>query len=405
MARPSRSRCRRWTEHQVTRGANRTGGTRIGRPTAIALGFAALVLTGLAGAQDQNRAPNPGFEQAERERPAGWSAGVIAGDPQRVTLEYVDSPRGGRCVSIESADAEARVGWSVVRRIPVLPGQPIRVRMMVRLEDLRPGPGGGEGFVITCHFYDRTSYLTWAPSAGEIGSADWHPVEFECRPPEGAQAVVLGFRLSRCTGRALVDDVELYAGAPAEVPGAERYGLQPGDPGVTLSVAMLTGAAADSDATRQVIDLLNREGIAVVAEDPASAARFPANAEALRTFDCVMIGAINPETGAGLLSAELTVAEDPITREQVRCNRLLNAAEDALGEVRAVRATEFGSLWVGARGYALFAFEDRRVTVEGLEGDGWQVGFPDPRGGSLTLAGGRAAGHMLAGELALITRR
>ncbi len=78
--------------------------------------------------------------------------------------------------------------------------------------------------------------------------------------------------------------------------------------------------------------------------------------------------------------AELTVAEDPLTREQARANRVLNAASDALGEVLAVRRTDFGSVWFGERGYAVFAFEDTRVE------------------------NGRATGVMLAGEAAIITR-
>ncbi|MGD9495071.1 MAG: hypothetical protein AB7Y46_02050, partial [Armatimonadota bacterium] len=102
--------------------------------------------------------------------------------------------------------------------------------------------------------------------------------------------------------------------------------------------------------------------------------------------------------------SELTVADDPVTREQARCNRLLNAVEDALGGVMAIRCTEFGSLWIGTRGYAVFAFEDRRVRIVGLDGDGWRVSLPEARGGSLTVARGRVSGHLLAGEMALITR-
>ncbi len=269
---------------------------------------AGALLAAWAPAQEENRAPNPGFEQVADGLPAGWSPSIISGDRERIVLAHIDSPRGGKCVAIELGDPEAKAGWSVAERIAVVPGQQITVRMQARLEDLQPGPGGGDGFVITCHFYDRTSYLTWAPSPGVLRSQDWATEEFQCRAPDGAVSVALGFRLSHCTGRALVDDVELYAEAPERVEPAERYGLQPGDPGASLSVAMLTGAGADSIASHRLIDLLNREGIAVVAEDAMSVERFPADPAALGEFACVFIGALNPETGAGMLSEEQSSA-------------------------------------------------------------------------------------------------
>ncbi|HUS80993.1 MAG TPA: hypothetical protein VM283_06975, partial [Armatimonadota bacterium] len=101
---------------------------------------------------------------------------------------------------------------------------------------------------------------------------------------------------------------------------------------------------------------------------------------------------------------ELTVAEDPITHEQARANRIFNAAADVLGEVRAVRTTDFGSVWIGERGYAVFAFEDRRVDLTGLAGGGWRVTMPESRGGLLTIQADRVAGYMLAGEAAIVSR-
>ncbi len=279
------------------------------RSTALLLMVGAgALLAAWAPAQEENRAPNSGFEQAADGLPADWAPSTISGDRERITLEHIDSPRGGKCVAIELGDPEAKAGWSAAERIAVVPGQQITVRMDVQLEDLQPGPGGGDGFVITCHFYDRASYLTWAPSPGVLRSQDWATEQFECRAPDGAVFLALGFRLSRCTGRALVDDVELFAQAPEPAAPAERYGLQPGDPGAAVSVAMLLGTDAGGMAAHQLIDLLNREGIAVVAEAPLTVARFPADPAALRDFACVLIGALNPETGAGTLSEEQSSA-------------------------------------------------------------------------------------------------
>jgi len=270
-------------------------------------------LTGRAWGQEDNRAPNPGFEQAADGLPAGWSPSVIGGDRALIRLQYIDRPRGGKCVTIDSRDPEAKAGWSAAEPIAVVPGQQVTVRAQVRLDGLQPGPGGGDGFVITCHFYDRTSYLSWSRSPGLMRSQDWATEEFQCRVPDGASSLVLGVRLSRCTGHALVDDVALYTEAPERAPEAERYGLQPGEPAATLSVAMLTGAGLER--SRQLIDLLNREGIAAVAEDSLTVERFPAEAAALREFACVLVGALNAETGAGLLSAAQTAAILQYTRD------------------------------------------------------------------------------------------
>ncbi|HUS80849.1 MAG TPA: hypothetical protein VM283_06245, partial [Armatimonadota bacterium] len=267
---------------------------------------------GVVLAQQENRVPNSGFEQADGDLPAGWRPSIIKGDG--VSLQYVQSPRGGRCVSITSTQPDVRAGWAVAERISVISGDRLTITMQVKLEELRPGPGGGEGFLITCHFYDNAAYLTWATSAGTMQSGDWHEERLECPVPAGATGAILGFRLSGCTGRALVDDVVMLARKPERQPGEEEYGLRPDDPAAKLTVGLLPGDMLGSLKTHQLIDLLNRQGIAAVVFDPVNAGDFSAEAEGLRRFAAVLIGGLNPQSGAGVLEeAQLTAVRDYVS--------------------------------------------------------------------------------------------
>jgi len=260
-----------------------------------------------------NRAPNPGFERADGDAPAGWKRSVIKGDG--VKLDHIESPLGGRCVSIETAQPDVKAGWTTAERIALVPGAKLSIAMKVKLEDLRPGPGGGEGFVITCHFYDQAAYLTWAHSAGTMESRDWHEESLACSAPTGAVYVVLGFRLSGCTGRALVDEVRLHTQKPTRPEQVKPYGLQPGDPAAKLAVALITGDDITSPASHQIIDLLNREGIATAAFDAVNIEQFPATADGLGRFAAIFVGALNPQTGAGLLTeAQAAAAREYVNR-------------------------------------------------------------------------------------------
>ncbi len=253
----------------------------------------------IAVASCANRAPNPGFEDGAEGRPTGWSPNIVKGEG--ATLKWTQNLATGRCVSIVTTQPEIKAGWAA-DRIPVIAGDALRIRMQVKLDDLTPGPGGGEGFMMTCHFYDEAAYLTWAPSPGIMESGDWRELRFECKAPPGALYATVGFRLSGCTGRALVDDVEVLAQAPEREPDTQPYGLQPGDPAATMTVALITGDIVTTPRSHQITDLINHEGIAAVAFDRINAADFPATADDLKQFAAVLIGGINGPSGTGILS-------------------------------------------------------------------------------------------------------
>ena len=54
-----------------------------------------------------------------------------------------------------------------------------------------------------------------------------------------------------------------------------------------------------------------------------------------------------------------------LTRRISRCNQVFNRAVELIGHPVLVRQTDFGTLWIAPRGYALFAHQPRKVTVRG----------------------------------------
>jgi len=275
------------------------------RTLRVTLLCATVALVTICAAQQDNRVINSGFEDGADGEPAGWQRNVIKGEGAE--MKWTQTLRSGRCLSIGTTQPAVKAGWAS-DQIPIIAGDTLNISMQVKLADLQPGPGGGVGFRITCHFHDDAAYLTWAPSPGTMESGDWREVSFTCVAPPGATSVVLGFRLSGCTGTALVDDVKLLAQAPEREESGKPYGLQPGDPAAAMTVAVITGDIVTTPGSRQFIDLLGHEGIATVAWDRINIAEFPERAEGLADFAALLIGGMNAQAGAGLLSETQTAA-------------------------------------------------------------------------------------------------
>ena len=58
--------------------------------------------------------------------------------------------------------------------------------------------------------------------------------------------------------------------------------------------------------------------------------------------------------------------ESALTRRIAECSRKFNRAVELVGHPCGIKQTEFGTLWMAERGWALFAHEPRVVTVKGL---------------------------------------
>ncbi|MBM4048566.1 MAG: hypothetical protein FJ279_25980, partial [Planctomycetes bacterium] len=101
---------------------------------------------------------------------------------------------------------------------------------------------------------------------------------------------------------------------------------------------------------------------------------------------------------------ELADEDDPLTRRQARCNRLFNAVSDALGPIRAVRKSDFGSVWVAERGYAFFGHQSVRLSLTGLPNGNWQVLTPEGRGSKLALSPAGGEGMLMAEDVIVLCR-
>ena len=100
-------------------------------------------------------------------------------------------------------------------------------------------------------------------------------------------------------------------------------------------------------------------------------------------------------------------ADNPLVQRIIRCNRVFNEALDRLGNVKLVKETEFGTMWIGERGYAIFTFEPRKIEIRGLKGN-YRVTLPLGRGRleSRTADDGTTviSGELWAEDTALILR-
>ena len=184
----------------------------------------AILIGGALSAQNGNVLPNPGFEEMDGERPAGWSAhnfgtGGVAG------MEAEGAHGGARCVAVTSRDTTERIAW---RTVAPLPKDTTHVAAggWYRTEEVGADPRRGACFRV--HFHGlRDGRMR------EIGlvqsffppSADWRQAGERAYPvPAGTERVELQVFNWLTPGTTRWDDVwiravskEEYAAMPAEI--------------------------------------------------------------------------------------------------------------------------------------------------------------------------------------------
>ncbi|MCA8948995.1 MAG: ThuA domain-containing protein, partial [Planctomycetes bacterium] len=90
----------------------------------------------------ENLLPNPGFEQLDGERPAGWNDLRVYGGPGADAVEFAAAPDGrggGRCLRIASSQ---RVDCGIAARVELEPGARYLLSGWVRTEDVVPVRNG-----------------------------------------------------------------------------------------------------------------------------------------------------------------------------------------------------------------------------------------------------------------------
>jgi hypothetical protein len=167
------------------------------------LALMVMSVLSLSGANAQtdkvdNRLPNPSFEAAEEDRPAGWRSQLWGGQAHfgHDTIGRTGD-RSARIASEQGADAS----WTVT--VPVEPHGRYRLTGWIRTENVRTD--GGRGALLNVHG------LAAAVTPALTGDNDWKPVEveFDVVDQDAVQVNALFGGWGNATGTAWFDDVRL----------------------------------------------------------------------------------------------------------------------------------------------------------------------------------------------------
>ncbi len=191
---------------------------------------AALVVTMPAGAQPQNLAPNPSFEEGQGEEPDGWFR--EAGDSGR-TWATDEAHSGERSLKIEWEDAGPTLSWTS-DVIPVTrPDQQFVLSVWAKLRDVTGRNGAFIGFYHTDENGERIGQsggITIGGMGESVTTEDWKQyLTTSVLTPE-VKGVRVNLRLYGASGTVWFDDVEVtsYSPRPIDAPRPLRYGIRLG---------------------------------------------------------------------------------------------------------------------------------------------------------------------------------
>ena len=172
--------------------------------TVLVRSCVALLSCGVALAADLALG-NPSFEQADGERPLGWSWWSREGGGS-ATVAPGEGRNGGQCALLRH-DGERDWAFSSRTRFPAQPGQEFTVRGWVRGEQV-----AGVELAVVALSGDKT--LSWNIGGDAAGAApDWAELVGAVRVPQECDAIYVRF-VGQGRTRAYVDDVSLSEGAP-----------------------------------------------------------------------------------------------------------------------------------------------------------------------------------------------
>ena len=200
------------------------------RWTMVAM-TAALVATMPAGAQPQNLAPNPSFEEGQGEEPDGWYR--EAGDTGR-TWATDEAHSGERSVKIEWADAGPTLSWTS-DLIPVTrPDQQFVLSLWAKLQEVTGRTGAFIGFYHTDENGERIGQSGGISIGGmgeSVATEDWKQYLTTSVLTPDVKGVRVNVRLYGASGTAWFDDVEVtsYSPRPIDEPRPLRYGTRLGE--------------------------------------------------------------------------------------------------------------------------------------------------------------------------------
>ena len=197
---------------------------RVYLAVAIAVcGLAVLRAPVARAAEARDLAPNPSFERAEGDRPAGWRRQTW--DGQAVLRHETVGRTGDRSVSIAS-ERGADASWMAT--VQVEPFARYRLSAWIKTDNVRSS--SGRGALLNVHGMDG------AATRALTGDNDWTrvEVEFDVDDQDAVQVNCLFGGWGTATGRAWYDDVRLELLGRREVP-EPRIVIHAGQVGEPLS--------------------------------------------------------------------------------------------------------------------------------------------------------------------------
>ena len=199
---------------------------------------------------------NPGFEQVEADRPAGWKSQLVP--PQ---IDTTSPHQGKACIRLTKPDAAT--GFWLTRTVELNQKRPLPLVISgwSKAQQVVGKRGDGYSLWVDLQYVDGTSL--WGQKAFfDVGTHDWQHVEFPfivAKPVKRASVSIL-FRGS-LTGTVWFDDVtlqemELSGGSIFEgKPMAVKAGQQAGPPAAVARVATQDGLALGFGPQGQVAEL------------------------------------------------------------------------------------------------------------------------------------------------------
>lgn len=190
-----------------------------------AMALIALLLSAVAGAQDMNLIPNPGFEIGPKGAATGWdlSNWEPGGQPpSRGDVSDIEAHTGKRSLHLSGTGAASHAYWTC-RNLPAQAGKRYVLSVWVKPHGVVPpsslcrihlGFQDAKGEVLQdeAHPY----YMGWAYQTLD-GFSDWVPMGVATRAPEGAVRMGVTLRFVGI-GEAWFDDAVLVADDEAAVP-------------------------------------------------------------------------------------------------------------------------------------------------------------------------------------------
>lgn len=162
-----------------------------------------------------NLVVNPGFEEWNGYKPAGWTIKVFSSQGNKASYYgKSEKTRNGEYSFFLRALYNTEKLFVAVQRFPVQPGHEIVFSADIMSEDINQNLGQDDNAGVYINFYDRNgerlSDRNWADAwtRKRTGTTNWRRSEQKAEAPDGARFVEIGL-INQMTGHIYFDEVSL----------------------------------------------------------------------------------------------------------------------------------------------------------------------------------------------------